>query len=111
MTCALPCDGSSDRSVCVAAIAFPLSSNTVATTDATLSFSASEGGASFLCRLDGGAYSPCVSPVSYAGLTQGAHTFDVYAVDGASNADLTAASRTHSRLRKIFPTEIRLRLF
>jgi len=56
---------------------------------ATFSFSASEGGATFECRLDGGAWRACSSPRTYGGLAKGAHVFRVRAVDGAGNVDRT----------------------
>jgi hypothetical protein len=63
-------------------------------TSATFAFSANESGATFLCQLDGGGYTACVSPVTYSGLTEGAHTFQVKAVDSAGNVDATPASHS-----------------
>jgi hypothetical protein len=57
---------------------------------ATLTFRSSEAG-TFLCKLDGRKQAPCRSPKTYAGLTPGAHTFKVRAVDAAGNADPTPA--------------------
>jgi hypothetical protein len=68
-------------------------SATVASTSASIAF-ASEAGASFQCSLDGAAFAACASPAGYASLAQGAHTFDVRAVDAAGNADPTAARAT-----------------
>ncbi len=67
---------------------------TVLSTQATFSFSSSDPQASLLCRLDGAAFAPCVSPKQYGGLAAGAHGFDVVAVDAAGNADPTPAHRT-----------------
>ncbi len=54
-------------------------------TSASLTFSDAEAGVSFLCRLDGAGFTACTSPRSYAGLTQGGHTFEVKAKDAAGN--------------------------
>jgi len=59
---------------------------------AAFAFSASEGGATFECRLDAGSWTPCASPESYAGLADGGHTFSVRATDTAGNVDATPAS-------------------
>ena len=54
-------------------------------------FSANEA-ATFECALDAGDFSTCVSPVDYSSLTEGAHTFEVRAIDAAGNVDATPAS-------------------
>jgi uncharacterized protein YhfF len=61
-------------------------------TSASFSFAASEGGSTFECLLDGGAWAPCTSPAAFAGLGEGAHTFEVRATDAAGNVDPTAAA-------------------
>jgi hypothetical protein len=58
---------------------------------ATFSFRSSEPGSSFRCRLDARKATPCDSPKRYAGLAPGSHTFKVFAVDAAGNADATPA--------------------
>ena len=55
---------------------------------------ASDAGPSFECKLDAGSFGPCGSPKTYAGLTEGSHTFSVRAVDAAGNADPTPAAHT-----------------
>jgi hypothetical protein len=68
-------------------------SGSVADTSATFSFSATEP-STFQCRLDGGAFAPCTSPMTYANLTVTSHTFQVVATDGSSNVDATPAQRS-----------------
>lgn len=68
-------------------------SGAVNVTSASFSFSSSESGSSFECSLDGGAYAPCESPVSYSQLAEGQHTFSVRATDSAGNTDDTPATR------------------
>ncbi|MDX6642874.1 MAG: large repetitive protein [Solirubrobacteraceae bacterium] len=65
-------------------------SGTVGSTSATFTFGASEA-ANFECRLDGGAYLPCASPVAYSNLGQGSHTFEVRATDLSGNTNPASA--------------------
>ena len=61
-------------------------------TGATFSFISSEGSSSFECQVDGGGWSACATPQAYGSLTEGTHTFEVRATDGATNTDPTPAS-------------------
>jgi hypothetical protein len=63
-------------------------------TTASFSFTSTEAGSTFECRLDSGAWSSCTTPRSYSGLTEGSHTFDVRATDPVGNTDQTPATRT-----------------
>ena len=58
------------------------------------SFSSSEAGSSFECRVDAEAFAACSSPHTSATLGDGQHTFDVRATDQAGNTDQTPAALT-----------------
>ena len=67
------------------------------TSDATpeLKFSSPDSDAtSFACRIDGGSFAPCTSPVTLKSLADGPHAFEVRAGDAAGNVDASPASRT-----------------
>lgn len=56
---------------------------------------AGSGVASFECQIDGiGGFTTCTSGASFGPLTDGLHTLEVRAVDGAGNSDSTPASYT-----------------
>jgi hypothetical protein len=59
--------------------------------NASFSFSDSQGGVTFRCSLDDGAFTDCTSPQSYSGLTDGSHRFRVKAVDSAGNEGAPAS--------------------
>ncbi len=65
----------------------------VSSTSATFYFTSDCSTASFSCSLDGGTYASCPSPKSYTGLSQGSHTFKVYAYYSRA-LDGTPAART-----------------
>ena len=69
-------------------------SGTTTATSSGFTFSASEPGSSFECRLDAGDWAPCGAPATYGGLADGGHTFAVRATDADGNADPSEAVRT-----------------
>lgn len=54
-------------------------------TSAVFSFSSNENGSVFECKMDSGSYATCTSPLTYATVTNGNHTFYVRATDPAGN--------------------------
>ena len=66
--------------------------NPTTATTAQFSFGSNDGGATFECRLDGGAYEPCAPAVSFSGLAVGSHSVSARAIDGSDNEDATPAS-------------------
>src|SRR5207253_422559 len=60
-------------------------------TTASFSFSSSQAGSTFSCKLDSGAAAPCTSPQSYSSLAAGGHTFSLTATDPAGNISTPAA--------------------
>src|SRR3954453_4333060 len=69
-------------------------SGTTSSSAATFHLSSTQDSASFECRLDGGSWQACSSPVAYSGLAEGAHSFSVRSTDAAGNADPTPATRS-----------------
>jgi len=72
--------------------------NPSTSSSASFTFNGSDTGgsgvASFECKLDAGSFAACTSPQNYTSLSQGSHTFEVRAKDGAGNVDATPASYT-----------------
>jgi hypothetical protein len=66
-------------------------SGVVTSSTASFSFSSPVAGVRFECSLDSGAFAPCASPVSFGGLADGDHVFDVRALDASGNVDPTPA--------------------
>ncbi len=60
---------------------------------AKFSFTARQPGARFLCRLDGSGWRSCRSPVVFARLTTGSHTFSVRALGGRGASSAAARFR------------------
>jgi hypothetical protein len=63
-------------------------------TSATFTFTSSDAGSSFQCRLDGAAFAACTSGQSYTGLAPGSHDFEVRATDPAGNTDGSPAAHS-----------------
>jgi hypothetical protein len=66
---------------------------------AVFGFRSTEPGSTFRCRLDRGSFKPCTSPRRYP-VSAGKHTFSVYAVDKAGNADRSPATWRFSVSRR-----------
>ena len=68
-------------------------SGLISTSTVTFSFECSEPGCNFTCALDIAAASPCTSPVSFAGLRDGAHRLEILATDASGNCQVAPTSR------------------
>ncbi|MGH8990289.1 MAG: Ig-like domain-containing protein, partial [Acidimicrobiia bacterium] len=64
---------------------------TVRSAEAVFTFTSSEGGSAFQCRIDAGPFEGCSSPRTYPGLAEGGHTFEVRALSADGRPDPTAA--------------------
>jgi hypothetical protein len=71
----------------------PPHGSSTTSSSAAFTFSSSESG-DFVCRLDFGAEQPCESEISYTGLAEGTHSFEVWARDAAGNVDSTPDERS-----------------
>ena len=80
-----PADTTAPETTIASGPASPTSS-----TAASFSFTSSESGSTFSCRLDSGSYLPCSSPASYT-VAAGSHVFEVRATDAAGTTDATPA--------------------
>jgi hypothetical protein len=73
-------------------------------TNASLSFSSSEGASTFQCSLDGRPFMACSSPAGYQNLALAAHAFQVRATDASGNTDPTPAARAWTVIDGTAPT-------
>jgi hypothetical protein len=62
-------------------------------TKATFTFSSSEPGSTFQCKLDNHSFKPCSSPKKYKHLSSGKHKFRVQATDASGNVDASPAGK------------------
>jgi hypothetical protein len=68
-----------------------------ASSTASFSYHSNEAGSSFECALDGAGFSACpTAGVSYTGLANGPHSFQVRAIDPSANVDPTPAGYSFS---------------
>jgi hypothetical protein len=64
---------------------------------ASFTYSSNEPGSSFQCKLDGGNFTSCpTTGVTYSGLAEGAHAFQVRATDTSNNTDPSPAGYSFS---------------
>jgi hypothetical protein len=68
-------------------------SGTIADPTPSFRFASNDPGATFQCRVDGGAFASCTSPRTTPELADGAHVFRVRARDRATNLDPSPAAR------------------
>ena len=59
---------------------------------ASFAYVGSKPGLAFSCRLDGGAWTLCLNPVTYSGLGDGEHTVEVRATDRSGAVEATPAA-------------------
>jgi CSLREA domain-containing protein len=83
-------------------------SGVVTGSTASFTFSASEPGVTFQCRLDGpqgpGAFGGCVSPTNFGALAAGAYTFTLQAADAGGHVVTSSRSFTVAAVQQATPT-------
>ena len=72
----------------------PAQGSTTGSNSPSFSFTSSEPGSTFRCKLDNGAFASCTSPRAFTDIPDGQHTFTVQATDSAGNPDPSPATRT-----------------
>ncbi len=80
--------------------------NDASSTSLTVEFACDESGCTFECRLDSGTFAACTSPFVAVVTTEGEHTVEVRARDGAGNADATPASATWTVTFPVFAGDV-----
>ncbi len=60
----------------------------------TFTFSSTEAGSTYECKIDIGSFGSCTSPKTLAALPDGSHTISVRATDAAGNTDPSPATRS-----------------
>jgi hypothetical protein len=71
-------------------------SGAVSSTSARFEFASTHPGSTFRCSLDGAALSSCASPKDYSGLTDGTHTFEVFATNAVGVRQMSSTARSWS---------------
>ncbi len=82
-----------DSTVPNTTITSPAAGAVVKSLTVPVTFTSSEAGSTFTCKVDTAAFAPCTSPASLT-VTSGQHTVQVVAKDTAGNADASPASVT-----------------
>lgn len=64
---------------------------------ASFTYGSNEAGSTFQCKLDGGSFSGCpAGGITYSGLAEGSHSFQVRAIDASHNIDPSPAGYSFS---------------
>ncbi len=76
---------------------------------ASFTYVSNEPGSTFACKLDGAAFSSCpAAGITYTGLANGPHSFQVRATDPSNNTDPTPAGYTFDVVLSAEPTPLPL---
>ncbi|MBN8867750.1 MAG: PD40 domain-containing protein [Solirubrobacterales bacterium] len=72
----------------------PANGSTITVDSATLAFDADEAGSTFECKIDGGDWIDCESPVALTDLDEGPHSVSIRATDRAGNVQDPVTTRS-----------------